>query len=66
MRAWTVRHLCVTRTNLGQRKHNEFRAFAYSCVKLAFHVRVLSNPYTVFRNAYCPFPCVRLFPVRTP
>ena len=26
--AWTVRRLCVTGTNLGQRKHNEFRACA--------------------------------------
>ena len=26
--AWTVRRLCVTWTNLGQRKHNEFRACA--------------------------------------
>ena len=26
--AWTVRRLCVTETNLGQRKHNEFRACA--------------------------------------
>ena len=25
---WTVRGLCVTGTNLGQRKHNEFRACA--------------------------------------
>ena len=26
--AWTVRRLCVTGTNLGQRKHNGFRACA--------------------------------------
>ena len=25
---WTVRRLCMTGTNLGQRKHNEFRAGA--------------------------------------
>ena len=25
---WTVRRLCVTGTNLGQQKHNEFRACA--------------------------------------
>ena len=25
---WTVRRLCMTGTNIGQRKHNEFRAFA--------------------------------------
>ena len=26
--AWTVRRLCVTGTNLGQKKHNEFKACA--------------------------------------
>ena len=26
--AWTVRCLCVTWTNFGERKHNEFRACA--------------------------------------
>ena len=32
--AWTVRRLCVTGTNLGQRKHNQFRAWAYLCLAL--------------------------------
>ena len=34
--AWTVRRLCVTGTNVGQRKHNEFRV----CVLLVSSVRL--------------------------
>ena len=34
---WTVRRLCVTGTNLGQRKHNELRA----CVLLVPSVRLV-------------------------
>ena len=33
---WTVRRLCVTGTNLGQRKHNEFRA----CALLVHNIRL--------------------------
>ena len=33
---WTVRRLCVTGTNLGQRKHSEFRA----CALLVPNVRL--------------------------
>ena len=33
---WTVRCLCATGTNLGQRKHNEFRA----CALLVPNVRL--------------------------
>ena len=33
---WTVRRLCVTGTNLGQRNHNEFRA----CALLVPNVRL--------------------------
>ena len=37
--AWIVRRLCVTGTNLGQRKHNEFR----ECALLVPNVRLAST-----------------------
>ena len=45
---WTVRRLCVTWTNLGQRKHNEFRACALPCLTLDWRLSdvLLASTFT--------------------
>ena len=51
---WTVRRLCVTGTNLGQRKHNEFRACAplVPSVRLALVWRFSGVYIHTWKNAH--------------
>ena len=52
--AWTVHRLCVTGTNLGQRKHNEFRACALlvPSVRLALGLRFFGVGIHTWKNAH--------------
>ena len=53
---WTVRRLCVTGTNLGQRKHNEFRACALLVPSVIpqWHIHdAQSTPWVTKDRAVC-------------
>ena len=52
--AWTVHRLCVTGTNFGQRKHNEFRACALlvPSVRLALVLRSFGVGIHTWKNAH--------------
>ena len=51
---WTVRRLCVTGTNLGQRKHNEFSVL-YLCLALDWRWSDVLLAFTFTREKMLTF-----------